>query len=47
MSVIADKLKSEDGQRARSAWVTLGEMAFEAERKDDKPIVVRKWNGRA
>jgi hypothetical protein len=29
---IADKLNSEDGERARGVWIKLGKMAFEAER---------------
>ncbi|WP_265975028.1 conjugal transfer protein TraD [Brucella intermedia] len=36
---IADKLQSEDGNRARSVWATLGKMAFDSEWKDCKPIV--------
>lgn len=29
---MADKLKSEDGERARGVWTKLGKMAFELER---------------
>lgn len=29
---VADKLQSEDGERARGVWIELGKMAFEAER---------------
>lgn len=29
---MAEKLKSEDGERARGVWTRLGKMAFEAER---------------
>ncbi|RWR25686.1 conjugal transfer protein TraD [Sinirhodobacter populi] len=29
---MADKLNSEDGERARSVWTKLGKMAFDAER---------------
>jgi hypothetical protein len=29
---IADKLQSEDGERARGVWTKLGKMAFEADR---------------
>jgi len=29
---IADKLQSEDGERARGIWMKLGQMAFEADR---------------
>ncbi len=29
---IADKLNSEDGERARDTWTKLGKMAFEMER---------------
>ncbi|MFW7355178.1 conjugal transfer protein TraD [Ochrobactrum oryzae] len=36
---IAEKLRSDDGERASGVWATLGKMAFEAERKDGKPIV--------
>lgn len=38
---IADKLQSEDGERARGVWAILGKTAFDAERKDGKPIVTR------
>jgi len=39
---IADKLNSEDGERARGVWATLGKMAFDAERKEGKPVVGRQ-----
>jgi hypothetical protein len=29
---VADKLQSEDGERARGIWMKLGQMAFEADR---------------
>lgn len=32
---IADKLQSEDGERARGIWTKLGKMAFEMERSAD------------
>lgn len=31
---IAEKLKSEDGERARGDWAKLGKMAFDAEDSD-------------
>ena len=32
---IAEKLRSEDGERARRGWTTLGRMAFDADRPAD------------
>jgi hypothetical protein len=32
---IADKLNSEDGERARDTWTKLGQMGFETERSAD------------
>jgi len=32
---MADKLQSEDGERARGVWIKLGKMAFEADRPAD------------
>ncbi|AYM80347.1 conjugal transfer protein TraD [Agrobacterium tumefaciens] len=39
---IAEKLQSEDGERARGVWTILGQMGFEAERKNDKRIVMQE-----
>lgn len=35
---IADKLKSEDGEKARGVWTKLGKMAFEAESRGETPV---------
>jgi len=32
---IAEKLNSEDGERARGVWTKLGQMGFETERSAD------------
>lgn len=32
---MADKLKGEDGERARDVWTKLGKMAFEEDRSPD------------
>lgn len=37
---IADKLQSEDGERAKTLWAEKGKQAFEAERNRAKPGTV-------
>ncbi|WP_319797920.1 conjugal transfer protein TraD [Nitrobacter sp.] len=34
----AEKLQSEDGERARGIWIKLGQMAFEADRKKEEQL---------
>ena len=35
---MADKLNSEDGERARDIWMKLGKMAFTADRKKEEQL---------
>jgi hypothetical protein len=44
---IADKLQSEDGERARGVWTKLGQMAFEADRSARRAICLRQEKPRS
>lgn len=44
---MADKLKSDDGRRARTLWAEKGKQAFAAERKGGRRIVSREQVDRA
>ncbi len=44
---IAEKLKSDDGQRARTLWAEKGKQAFATERKGRTRIVSREQDNRA
>ncbi|MEF2546391.1 conjugal transfer protein TraD [Aurantimonas sp. E1-2-R+4] len=44
---VAEKLKSDDGQRARTLWAEKGKQAFAAERKGGTRIVSREQDDRA
>ncbi|MET4898567.1 conjugal transfer protein TraD [Sphingomonadaceae bacterium jetA1] len=44
---MADKLKSEDGERARELWAGKGKEAFEAERMTDAPTTSQARQDRA
>ncbi|MER8536701.1 conjugal transfer protein TraD [Mesorhizobium sp. M1005] len=42
----ADKLKSDQGKRARSLWAAKGKQAFEAERKEGAPTFSQEQHDR-
>ncbi|WP_206456433.1 conjugal transfer protein TraD [Aurantimonas marina] len=44
---VAEKLKSDDGQRARTLWAEKGKETFAAERKGGTRIVSREQDDRA
>ncbi|MBB2168304.1 conjugal transfer protein TraD [Gluconacetobacter aggeris] len=41
---MADKLQSDDAQRARELWAEKGRAAFKAERDDANPAVIQERN---
>lgn len=47
LSWMAEKLQSADGERARTPWAGKGKQAFDAERKEETPIIGQEQRDRA